>query len=44
VKEASAFAFRSLTNTMCLAQGLFISLASRLELDLDNAADHGAID
>jgi len=35
VKEASAFAFRSLTNTMCLCQGLFIALASRLELDLE---------
>ena len=35
VKEASAFSFRSLTNTMCLCQGLFIALASRLELDLD---------
>jgi DNA-binding MurR/RpiR family transcriptional regulator len=34
VKEASAFSFRSLTNTLCLCQGLFIALASRLELDL----------
>jgi DNA-binding MurR/RpiR family transcriptional regulator len=37
VKEASAFSFRSLTNTLCLCQGLFISLASRLELDLEAA-------
>jgi DNA-binding MurR/RpiR family transcriptional regulator len=44
VKEASAFSFRSLTNTMCLSQGLFIALASRLELDLDKASDLGAID
>jgi len=44
VKEASAFSFRSLTNTMCLSQGLFIALASRLELDLDQAVDQGAID
>ena len=45
VKEASAFSFRSLTNTLCLCQGLFIALASRLELDLDEAAaDHGALD
>lgn len=35
VKEASAFSFRSLTNTLCLCQGLFIALASRLELDLE---------
>jgi DNA-binding MurR/RpiR family transcriptional regulator len=39
VKEASAFSFRSLTNTMCLCQGLFIALATRLELDLELA--HG---
>ncbi len=37
VKEASAFSFRSLTNTLCLCQGLFIALASRLELDLEAA-------
>jgi len=39
VKEASAFSFRSLTNTMCLCQGLFIALASRLELDLAQPQD-----
>lgn len=44
VKEASAFSFRSLTNTLCLCQGLFIALASRLELDLTEASDHGALD
>ncbi len=45
VKEASAFSFRSLTNTMCLCQGLFIALASRLELDLDQQPqDQGAPD
>ncbi|HET6414372.1 MAG TPA: MurR/RpiR family transcriptional regulator [Anaeromyxobacter sp.] len=37
VKEASAFSFRSPTNTMCLCQGLFIALATRLELDLELA-------
>jgi len=37
VKEASTFSFRSLTNTMCLCQGLFIALATRLELDLELA-------
>jgi DNA-binding MurR/RpiR family transcriptional regulator len=41
VKEASVFSFRSLTNTLCLCQGLFIALASRLELDL-GAAHRGA--
>jgi DNA-binding MurR/RpiR family transcriptional regulator len=44
VKEASAFSFRSLTNTMCLCQGLFIALASRLELDLDQPHDQGTAD
>ena len=44
VKEASAFSFRSLTNTMCLCQGLFIALASRLELDLEQQHDQGAPD
>ncbi len=44
VKEASAFSFRSLTNTLCLCQGLFIALASRLELHLDAPHDQGAID
>lgn len=44
VKEASAFSFRSLTNTMCLCQGLFIALASRLELDLADPHAHGAAD
>ena len=32
VHEASTFGFRSLTNTMCLAQSLFIALAYRTEL------------
>lgn len=32
VEEASTFGFRSLTNTMCLAQSLFIALAYELEL------------
>jgi len=44
VKEASAFSFRSLTNTLCLCQGLFIALASRLELDLTETSDHGVLD
>lgn len=33
VHESSTFGFRSLTNTMCLAQSLFIALAYHLELD-----------
>ena len=32
VHESSTFGFRSLTNTMCLAQSLFIALAYRIEL------------
>lgn len=32
VSESSTFGFRSLTNTMCLAQSLFIALAYRTEL------------
>lgn len=35
VKEGNAFGFRSLTNTICLCQALFISLAYKLELNLD---------
>jgi DNA-binding MurR/RpiR family transcriptional regulator len=34
ITEGSAFAFRSLTSTICLCQALFIALAYRLELDL----------
>jgi DNA-binding MurR/RpiR family transcriptional regulator len=33
VQESATFGFRSLTNTMCLAQSLFIALAYQLELD-----------
>ena len=33
VHETSVFGFRALTNTMALAQGLFLALAYRLELD-----------
>ncbi len=35
VAEGSAFAFRSLTSTICLCQALFIALAYRLELDIE---------
>lgn len=44
VNEASAFSFRSLTNTMCLCQGLFIALATRLELDLELAQPEGGLE
>ncbi|HEU4678445.1 MAG TPA: MurR/RpiR family transcriptional regulator [Terrimicrobiaceae bacterium] len=39
VKEGNAFGFRSLTNTICLCQALFISLAYRLELNLEPSED-----
>lgn len=32
VQESSTFGFRSLTNTMCLAQSLFVALTYRMEL------------
>lgn len=34
VNEGSAFAFRSMTSTICLCQALFIALAYKLELDV----------
>jgi DNA-binding MurR/RpiR family transcriptional regulator len=33
VQETSVFGFRALTNTMAVAQSLFLALAYRLELD-----------
>lgn len=39
VKEGNAFGFRSLTNTMCLCQALFIALAYKLELNLEQTTD-----
>ncbi|KVN92915.1 RpiR family transcriptional regulator [Burkholderia ubonensis] len=44
VKEGSAFAFRSLTSTICLCQALFIALAYRLELNVEEAKDTGGYD
>ncbi|MEP6873718.1 MAG: MurR/RpiR family transcriptional regulator [Burkholderiales bacterium] len=38
VPESSTFGFRALTNTMALAQSLFIALAYRLELDYQPAS------
>jgi DNA-binding MurR/RpiR family transcriptional regulator len=39
VKEGNAFGFRSLTNTICLCQALFISLAYKLELNLEQTQE-----
>jgi DNA-binding MurR/RpiR family transcriptional regulator len=44
VKEGSAFAFRSLTSTFCLCQALFIALAYRLELNVEESTDNGGYD
>lgn len=44
VKEGSAFAFRSLTSTFCLCQALFIALAYRLELNVEEVTDIGEYD
>ena len=44
VQESSTFGFRSLTNTMCLAQSLFIALAYRLELPQARRVVGGSID
>ncbi len=35
VHESETFGFRSLTNTICLAQSLFIALAYHLELNYE---------
>jgi DNA-binding MurR/RpiR family transcriptional regulator len=44
VKEGSAFAFRSLTSTICLCQALFIALAYRLELNVEESREAGGYD
>ena len=44
VAEGSAFAFRSLTSTICLCQALFIALAYKLELDIEETKDPGGYD
>jgi len=44
VTEGSAYAFRSLTSTICLCQALFIALAYRMELDIEEATDAGGYD
>lgn len=44
VPESATFGFRSLTNTMCLAQSLFIALAYRTELLYQPTAESPASD
>ncbi|MDR5779874.1 MurR/RpiR family transcriptional regulator [Caballeronia sp. LZ065] len=44
VKEGSAFAFRSLTSTICLCQALFIALAYRLELNVEESKETSGYD
>jgi len=44
VKEGSAFAFRSLTSTLCLCQALFVALAYRLEWNVEETKDRGEDD
>ncbi|MDH4181440.1 MAG: MurR/RpiR family transcriptional regulator [Betaproteobacteria bacterium] len=44
VPEGSAFAFRSLTNTLCLGQALFVALAYRLESKIEETRDRGDYD
>ncbi len=44
VKEGSAFAFRALTSTICLCQALFVALAYRLELTVEESKDTGGYD
>lgn len=44
VKEGSAFAFRALTSTLCLCQALFVALAYRLELNVEESKDTGGYD
>lgn len=44
VAEGSAFAFRSLTSTICLCQALFIALAYKLELNIEETKNLGGYD
>jgi DNA-binding MurR/RpiR family transcriptional regulator len=44
VKEGSAFAFRALTSTICLCQALFVALAYKLELNVEESKDIGGYD
>ena len=44
VPEGSAFAFRSLTNTLCIGQALFVALAYRLESSVEEHRYRGDYD
>jgi DNA-binding MurR/RpiR family transcriptional regulator len=44
VNEGSAFAFRALTSTICLCQALFVALAYKLELKVEETAHPGEYD
>lgn len=44
VPEGSAFAFRSLTNTLCIGQALFVALAYRLETNVEETRHRGDYD
>ena len=44
VKEGSVFAFRGLTSTMCLCQALFVALAYKLELTVEETVSRGEYD
>lgn len=44
VNEGSAFAFRALTSTICLCQALFVALAYKLELKVEETTPPGEYD
>lgn len=44
VNEGSAFAFRALTSTICLCQALFVALAYKLELKVEETTHPGEYD
>jgi DNA-binding MurR/RpiR family transcriptional regulator len=44
VNEGSAFAFRALTSTICLCQALFVALAYKLELKVEETSHPGEYD
>ncbi|MGU2071089.1 MurR/RpiR family transcriptional regulator [Pseudomonas aeruginosa] len=44
VNEGSAFAFRSLSATLCLCQALFLALAYRLEMKVDEIQENPELD
>ena len=44
VNEGSSFAFRSLSATLCLCQALFIAVAYRLELKVDEISEQAGFD